>query len=157
MRWTRRLTMSLSLLLLLGYFACSSVPNSWNDDLRLVQSREVYVDKHPGEQFNKYIERGEVVRGMNYVQVSASWGLPETRRLSSDRKQEYWTFFGKDELSGDWTRYTFVFEEGVLADWQMDRHFAKNGALANHQTPGGEPSSASGGPPGSTSSGSDRP
>jgi hypothetical protein len=94
-----------------------------------MQSRGDYLEQHPTGKYNRYISRGEVVRGMGFVEVSASWGIPETRSKSKDKKYEYWTFFGEDEISGDWSRYTLVFEETVLTDWFLDRHFIKNGAL----------------------------
>lgn len=113
----------------LCFSACSSKPRAINDDVSVIQLREDYLNKHPSGKYNPYIAKGEVVRGMDFVEVSASWGLPETRWKSKDEKYEYWTFFGADELSGDWSRYTLVFEETVLTDWLLDRHFIKNGAL----------------------------
>jgi hypothetical protein len=99
--------------------------------------RQDYLLANPDGVYNEYITRGEVVRGMNYLEVSASWGIPETRRMSKDQKLEYWTFYEKDDLSGDWTRYTFVFEKGALSDWQMARHFSKNGVLSQWTTTDG--------------------
>jgi hypothetical protein len=119
-----------SLLFLLVFLACSHTPKALNDSVSVLQTREDYLLSHPDGKYNQYIERGEVVRGMNYVQVSAAWGIPETRSQSKDKKFEYWTFVGHDDLSGDWTRYTFVFQKGVLTDWDLNRHFTKNGTLA---------------------------
>ena len=115
---------------LLLVLSCSHTPHALNDGASVLQMRDDFLLTHPDGKFNRFIERGEVVRGMNFVEVSASWGIPETRSLSKDRKLEYWTFFGFDDLSEDWTRYTFVFEKGVLADWDVNRHFSKNGSLS---------------------------
>jgi hypothetical protein len=71
---------------------------------------------------------------MKFTEVMASWGLPESRRLSHDRELEYWTFYGKDLDSGNWTRYTLLFEKGILTDWDLVRHFATNGALEDWVT-----------------------
>jgi hypothetical protein len=135
MLWTRGLVPSLSLLLLLLYCACAHTPRALNDDASVVQMRADYVREHPGGPFNRYIEVGKVVRGMDFTQVSASWGLPEARWLSRNKKLEFWTYFGKDDVSGDWTRYTFEFEGEVLTGWELDRHFIKNGALTRWQIP----------------------
>ena len=126
---TRRLVLSSCLLLLL--IACSHTPRSMNDDLTVQRMREESLREHPGGPFNQYITRGEVVRGMSVLEVSAAWGLPETRRPSKDHKAEYWTYFSEDEISGDWSRYTLTFEETKLADWYVVRHFSTNGELTS--------------------------
>jgi hypothetical protein len=134
MRWTNHLTLSSCLLLF--FTACAHAPHALNDDQRAEQTRSEFVQTHPQGKYNEFISRGEVVRGMDVLEVSASWGVPETRRLSKDRKLEYWTYFGKDEISGDWSRYTLVFERRTLTDWQVDRHFIKNGTLTQWTIPG---------------------
>jgi len=128
MHRTRSFIFSSCLLLL--FLACSHTPRAINDDNSILQMRQDYLLAHPGGEYNEYITRGEVVRGMNCLEVSASWGIPETRRMSKDQTLEYWTFYEKDEMSGDWMRYTFVFEEGALSNWQLARHFTKNGELS---------------------------
>jgi hypothetical protein len=134
-----KLVLSTALTAALLSLACAHTPNALNTDEAVLMMREDYVRTHPGGKYNEYIQRGQVVRGMNYLEVSASWGIPETRSKSRDRKVEYWTFFGKDDLSGDWTRYTMVFEKGVLADWELSKHFTKNGTLTHWRVPGNEP------------------
>lgn len=134
MLWTRRLVPFLVLPLLLS--TCSNQQRAINDDISVLQMREDYVQKHPAGRYNRFIEKGEIVRGMNLIEVSASWGLPEARWKSKDKAFEYWTFFGQDEISGDWSRYTLVFEKNVLVDWMLDRHFAKNGTLTEWHIPG---------------------
>ena len=129
MLWTSRLVLSSCLLLL--FIACAHTPQALNDDLTLRQMRDEFLRDHPDGGYNIYIARGEVVRGMGFLEVSASWGMPETRRQSKDRKLEYWTYFSSDEVSGDWSRYTLTFEQKTLADWHVVRHFTKNGELTN--------------------------
>ena len=128
MHWTRVLVLLLRLSLL--FAACAHAPSALNDDAAVLVMRQDYLSAHPDGRYNAYIAKGEVVRGMNYLEVSASWGVPETRRLSGDKQSEFWTFFGKDDVSGDWIRYTFLFEKGILVDWQVNRHFTKNGTLS---------------------------
>jgi hypothetical protein len=132
MLWTSRLVLSSCLLLL--FIACAHTPQALNDDLTVRQMREEFLREHPDGQYNPYISKGEVVRGMDVLEVSASWGIPETRRQSKDRKLEYWTYFSSDEISGDWSRYTLTFEGKVLSDWHVVRHFAKNGQLTQTST-----------------------
>jgi hypothetical protein len=127
MLWTRWLVLTSCLVFLPT--ACAHSPHALNDDLSVQQMREEFLLEHPDGQFNAYIAKGEVVRGMNVLEVSASWGIPETRRMSKDRKLEYWTYFSKDEISGDWARYTLTFQERVLTEWDVVRHFNKNGTL----------------------------
>ena len=129
MLWTSRLVISSCLLLL--SIACAHTPKALNDDLTVRQMREEFLSEHPDGPYNFYISRGEVVRGMSFIEVTASWGLPESRRQSKDRSLEYWTYFSSDEVSGDWSRYTLTFETNVLADWHVVRHFVKNGHLSH--------------------------
>ncbi len=132
MLWTRRLILSSCLLLL--FTTCAHTPHALNDGLAVRQMREEFLREHPAGQFNQYITRGEVVRGMGVLEVTASWGIPETRRQSKDQKLEYWTYFSADEISGDWSRYTLTFDDKVLADWHVVRHFNKNGTLSQSST-----------------------
>jgi hypothetical protein len=97
--------------------------------------RADYLRQHPDGKFNGYISRGEVVRGMNMFEVSAAWGLPETRSPSKDRAVEFWTYFSQDEITGDWARYTLTFEDKAVSDWFVVRHFTKNGELTSWSHP----------------------
>ena len=119
------------------FTACAHAPNALDDGVTVAKLRQDYLKKNPNGQYNYYIVHGQVVKGMKHVEVMASWGLPESRRLSKDRKVEYWTFYGKDNDSWDWIRYTLEFEENVLTGWDVDRHYAKNGMIEDwvHRTP----------------------
>ena len=129
MLWTRPLVLFSCLFLI--FVACAHTPKSLNDDLTVQRMRTEYLRDHPDGRFNQYIARGEVVRGMTVLEVSAAWGLPETRRLSKDRNLEHWTYFSEDEISGDWSRYTLTFEKTSLTDWYVVRHFSTNGELTS--------------------------
>jgi hypothetical protein len=128
-----------SVLGILALTACAHTPEALHTDDSLIMMREDYVNSHPDGKYNSFIDQGQVVKGMNFIEVSASWGIPETRSRSNDAKLEYWTFFGKDEFSGDWTRYTMIFEQGILTGWDLNRHFTKNGTLTRWLVPEDEP------------------
>ena len=136
-----QLTRHLLLLLLLGFIfsSCSHAPRALNEGTTVTDLRQDHLKKYPDGKFNRYIERGQIVKGMQYLEVMASWGLPESRRLSRDREFEYWTFFGKDNDSWDWIRYTLEFEENCLLGWDMTRHFTKNGVLEDWLTRSANP------------------
>ena len=129
MLWTSRLILPSCLLLLL--IACTHTPRALDEDVTVLRMREDFLRDHPDGAYNIYIAKGEVVRGMSLLEVSASWGLPETRRQTKDKKLELWTYFSEDEISGDWSRYTLTFENQVLADWHVVRHFNSNGELTH--------------------------
>lgn len=126
-----QLTRHLLLLLMLGLIisSCSHAPKALDESATLTDLRQDYTKKYPDAKFNPYIKRGQIVKGMKHLEVMASWGLPESRSLSHDRKLEYWTFYGKDSESWDWIRYTLEFEENFLVGWDVTRHYAKNGVL----------------------------
>ncbi len=118
-------------LILLGFLftACAHAPNSLDDGVTVAKFRQDYLQKNPDGPYNSYILQGQVVKGMKHVEVMASWGLPESRRLSKDRKCEYWTFYGKDAESWDCIRYTLEFQESILVGWDVSRHYSKNGMI----------------------------
>ena len=117
--------------LLLGFtiVSCSHAPKVLNETDTVLQIREDYLRANPNGPFNERIARGEVEKGMNFLEVLAAWGLPDTRGLSQDRKFEYWMYFSQDDLSMDWTQYRFVFEKSALADWELTRHVTKSPSL----------------------------
>jgi len=126
-------------LVLLGFLftSCSHAPNALDNGVTVEKLRLDYLSKHPDGRFNSFIKQGQVVKGMKHVEVMASWGLPESRSLSKDKKFEYWTFYGKDADSYDWIRYTLVFEKNYLTGWDVSRHYSKNGMIEDwvHRSP----------------------
>jgi len=137
MLWPKPLVLALFFVIIVA--ACANVPLPPVGTATHPEVREEFLLMNPDGRFNQFVSKGEVVTGMGFEEVLASWGLPESRRLSRDRKQEYWTYLGEDDLSGDWMRYTFVFEKRLLVDWDVSRHFIKNGTLINWDTPGTDP------------------
>lgn len=137
MHWTRQFV----LLILLGILlpSCASAPNALNETITVIELRQDYLRENPEGEYNQFIGRGQVIKGMKFKEVMASWGLPESRRLSRNREFEYWTFYGKDADSGNWMRYTLVFQKNTLTNWDVVRHYAKNGTLENWATRNWDP------------------
>jgi hypothetical protein len=125
---TPRILRVVPLLFLVGAFACSQTPRMSQEDeteyIRMLRSE--FFETHPDGQYNEYIARGEVVRGMDFLEVLASWGNPGKRERPSPTV-EYWLYEEKDESSKDWVRYKFVFRDNVLNDWELTRHVSEGG------------------------------
>ncbi len=92
--------------------------------------RADYLASHPDGPYNEYIRRGEVVPGMDLIEVLASWGYP-LRRARRNDLSEQWVYRDRDEDSKDWIEYTFVFRQGRLESWRIRRHTAAGGALVS--------------------------
>jgi hypothetical protein len=125
----RRASLVLPLLMLI-LPSCSTqlhtskeVPSSY-----VLALREEYFASNPDGQYNENIRNGEVVRGMDFLEVLASWGHPAERKKDSQTMEE-WTYREIDEVSKDWVEYTFMFRQSILEDWSIARHVAKGGAL----------------------------
>lgn len=122
---TPQILRALPFLLLLTIVACSQTPRMSEDReteyIRML--REEFFKTHPDGQFNEHIARGEVVRGMDFLEVLASWGNP-SKREKPTVSVEYWMYRDDDEDSGDWVQYKFIFRKNVLEDWELTRHVA---------------------------------
>ena len=116
------------LLCSLVFASCAHTPRVTEESESLLTIRRGYLETHPDGQFNPYIVRGEVVPGMDFMDVLASWGIPASR-IRDKKGIENWIYLAEDHESGDWVRYTFSFEKYTLAEWQISRHNSKNGAL----------------------------
>jgi len=90
--------------------------------------REEYFKTHPDGLYNEHIARGEVVRGMDFLEVLASWGNPGAREKPTDNV-EYWMYLDEDEDSKDSVQYKFIFKKNRLDDWELTRHVAAGGLL----------------------------
>jgi hypothetical protein len=86
----------------------------------LLQLRSEYLAAHPDGEFNDYVENGEVVRGMDYLAVLASWGHP-TRRARVSNATEDWIYHEVDEETDGWMEFTFTFHNKILDDWEIAR------------------------------------
>jgi hypothetical protein len=88
--------------------------------------REEFFKTHPDGQYNEFIARGEVVKGMDFLEVLASWGNPNKREKPTENV-EYWLYHEEDENSLDWVEYKFVFRKNVLEDWELTKHIGEGG------------------------------
>lgn len=121
-----------ALTLLIGSLvtSCAYAPRVPEESNAVLSIRSDYIRTHPDGPYNAYIQRGEVVKGMQYLEVLASWGHPRSRLRVPSRRLEYWRYLTHDDVSGDWMQYTFVFENDVLLEWQMARHTSLGRAMA---------------------------
>jgi hypothetical protein len=110
--------------------SCSPNPRiiSGTESDYLLQLRAEYLAANPDGAYNEYIKRGEVVKGMDILEVLASWGHPEVRK-KENALTEHWIYREVDEDSKDWVLFTFTFRRTVLAEWDLMRHFAAGGRV----------------------------
>jgi hypothetical protein len=127
---TPRILRALPLLLPVIFVACSQTARMSEDReteyIRML--REEFFKTHPNGQYNEYIARGEVVKGMDFLEVLSSWGNPSKREKPSENV-EYWIYTEEDEDSKDWFEYKFVFRKSILEEWELNRHIAAGGLL----------------------------
>jgi hypothetical protein len=97
--------------------------NEENETDYIRMLREEFFKTHPDGKYNEYIARGEVVRGMDFLEVLASWGNPMKREKPADTV-EYWMYREVDEDTLDWVQYKFVFRMNLLEDWELSRQVA---------------------------------
>lgn len=109
--------------------SCAHAPRVLEENGDVLSLRQDYLRAHPDGRYNEFIARGEVVRGMTYLEVLASWGYPDARARVPERSLEYWRYLAADEASGDWIQYVFLFEESTLSEWEMSRHASKGRAM----------------------------
>lgn len=123
---TPRILRALPFLFVALALACSHNPRrdqtTETDYIRML--REEFFQSNPDGVHNEYIARGEVVRGMDFLEVLASWGNP-IKREQPTPDVEYWVYLEEDEESKDWIQYKFVFRKSVLDDWEVARHVAQ--------------------------------
>jgi hypothetical protein len=100
--------------------SCTHVPRSSNQTDATANIRAQYLHDHPGGKFNDRIIKGELVKGMNVVEVLASWGIPDQRR-TTDHNSETWTYTSRDDFSKDFVSYALVFRDQVLTRWLLER------------------------------------
>jgi len=125
----RRLTRftQVALLCVTGFLitSCSHMPRVMEETDSVLTIRNEYLRTHPDGRFNESIMAGEVCKGMNFIEVLAAWGLPETRFRSADDDIEFWKYVSRDDVSLDWMSYTFAFEKNALVGWESFRHTGK--------------------------------
>lgn len=121
---------AVSLVVAIGIAAsCTHVPRSPNGSYTIASVRKQYLDDHPDGKFNEQIIRGELVKGMNVIEVLASWGLPERRQWAGNSSEESWVYTARDEHSQDVITYELVFKARVLSRWIVGRGTAASGGV----------------------------
>ncbi|UCG51264.1 MAG: hypothetical protein JSW58_13870 [Candidatus Latescibacterota bacterium] len=100
--------------------SCSQLPRSTKSPEEMANLRSEYLQNHPDGTYNQHIMEGRVVKGMNTLEVLASWGLPNLRRSWKHDNSEYWTYYAKDEHTQRLVSYELVFEERVLHRWVVN-------------------------------------
>jgi hypothetical protein len=122
---TPPLTQALPLLLAVFAVACSHTPQMSDDNetdyIRML--RQEFFKTHPDGKFNESIAEGKIERGMDFLEVLASWGNPN-RRKKPTPDIEYWVYREEDEDSKDWIEYKLCFRKNVLDDWELTRQVA---------------------------------
>ncbi len=103
------------------FAACATSPPRRDETTAILEIREDYLRTHPDGPFNGEISRGEVVSGMDYHDVLASWGMPDARSADSERREERWTYVLRSDNGVDWVRYDFVFVRQVMVEWEFSR------------------------------------
>jgi hypothetical protein len=97
--------------------SCSRLPQSTRSNDEMASIRAEYLQNNPDGKFNDHIKEGRVVKGMNTMEVLASWGIPNVRRGWEQDKTEYWTYYAKDEHTQQLMSYDLVFDDRVLNRW----------------------------------------
>jgi hypothetical protein len=100
--------------------SCGRLPQSTRTDEHTTSIRADYLRNHPNGPFNVHIAEGRVTRGMNIMEVLASWGAPNLRRTSPEGSTEYWAYYAKDEHTQKMVSYELVFENQVVTRWVID-------------------------------------
>lgn len=109
--------------------SCAHSPRSYKNSEAIKQIRLDYIRSNPDGQYNEHIRNGEVVKGMGFMGVLASWGLPNVRRVSEGGMYEYWTYFTEDKAAGMWTMYELMFKDEMLASWAVDKNITGQGGI----------------------------
>jgi hypothetical protein len=110
----------------LALASCASRPPARDADDSILGMRAQYLKSHPNGRFNEEINKGEVAPGMNFDDMLASWGIPDTRIRTGTDDRERWVYVVSDEYSHDWVRYDFVFANRELTRWEQMRNVASS-------------------------------
>lgn len=107
--------------------SCAHVPRMHTESSQTEKLRTQYLRSHPDGPHNAQIVRGEITKGMDLMEVLASWGVPERRIGKKTSKQEMWVYAMRDPYSLDSMVYELVFVDRVLSGWSYDRETSGNG------------------------------
>jgi hypothetical protein len=110
--------------------SCAHVPTLLSEGPETGRLRTQYLNDHPNGPHNAQIARGEVAKGMDAMEVLASWGVPQKRLARPAKQREAWSYTSLDQYSGDYVVYELVFVDRVLEHWNIDRATAGAGVPA---------------------------
>lgn len=127
MKYLSRIAILLVLIALVA--SCAHSPRSYKDSEAIKQIRLEYINSNPDSEYKEYVLKGEVVKGMGFMGVLASWGLPNVRRISESSLYEYWTYFTEDKDAGMWTMYELMFKDQMLVSWIVDKNIVGQGGI----------------------------
>jgi hypothetical protein len=114
--------------------SCAHVPRMPQASPETASLRSQFLHDHPNGPHNAQIVRGEVVKGMDLMEVLASWGVPERRVGKKSSDKESWIYTARDEHSQDYVIYELVFVDRVLSRWHIDRGTTGSGVRAGETT-----------------------
>ena len=97
--------------------SCTHAPQLDRTSDQVAGFRTHYLEHNPDDPFKKDIMRGKVHKEMNYMQVLASWGLPNVRTGVAADGSETWGYYAVDKHSKEVRRYDLLFSKNRLITW----------------------------------------
>jgi hypothetical protein len=113
--------------------SCAHVPRSPDHTPEMTSIRQQYLADNPDGAYNAYIQRGEVVKGMNVVEVLASWGPPDSRHGVHGSSAETWSYEHTDDVNREFMVYELVFKSRTLARWAVSRQDTGSGTVSRRE------------------------
>jgi len=118
--FVRVATLGFVIFVVIAMTSCSSQLKLSKDMTDRTDIRQEYLHNNPDGQFNNHIVKSEVVKGMNVIEVLASWGLPDQRRTYSGVDSDVWTYYAVDDARNKVMSYDLVFESRTLSRWVVE-------------------------------------
>ena len=129
-------TLGFVIFVVIAVASCSSQLKLSKDMAERSDIRQEYLHNNPDGQFNDHIVKSEVVKGMNVIEVLASWGLPDLRRRYKDVDSDVWTYYTVDKASSQIVTYDLVFEDRALMRWVVETDVMSLEDYKKHQQGG---------------------
>jgi hypothetical protein len=102
--------------------SCTPSPQMYTDSKTMQQARLDYVQNNPEGKYNKDIIDGKIAKGMNFKEVTASWGAPNVRRQIEGTDYEHWIYAEKDEDTDTWRIFNLAFKQQELVYWDSNEN-----------------------------------
>ncbi len=126
------LLFAVPLLFLVNGCSCSSQIE--REEFTSRDSREVYVEGHPGSVYQENILNGEIVRGMSVNEVVASWGMPNVYLASRDGGEERLVYYVQQKGMNSVLVYMLDFDENdILKNWDIDQKRLSSYSLVDYE------------------------